>query len=80
MKPKRAFAREELMRNLDQHAGAIARFRIAATGSAMRQVDQDLHALRMIRASASPLNIDDEADAAGIMFICWIVQTLAFGS
>ncbi len=40
-----AFARKELVRNLNQNAGAVAGFRIAAAGAAMRQVDQDLQAL-----------------------------------
>ena len=33
------------MRNLDQDAGAIAGFRIAAASAAVRQVDQDLQTL-----------------------------------
>ena len=41
----RAFARKELVRDLDQNAGAVARLRIAAASAAMRQVDQDLDAL-----------------------------------
>ena len=34
-----AFAREELVRNLNQDARAVAGFRVAAAGSAVRQVD-----------------------------------------
>ncbi len=41
----RAFAREKLVRDLDQNAGAVARFRIAAASAAMRQVDEDLQTL-----------------------------------
>ena len=41
----RAFAREKLVRNLDQDARAVARFRIAAAGAAVRQVDENLNAL-----------------------------------
>ena len=33
-----AFAREELMRNLDEYARTVSGFRIAAAGAAMRQV------------------------------------------
>ena len=40
-----ALAREELVRDLDQHAGAVAGFRIAAAGAAVRQVDEHLNAL-----------------------------------
>ena len=39
------FAREELVRNLDEDARAVARFRIASAGAAMGQVEQDLNAL-----------------------------------
>ena len=39
------FAGEELVRNLDEDAGAVAGLRIAAAGAAMGQVDQDLDAL-----------------------------------
>ena len=46
MKPSlRALAREELVRDLDQDAGAVAGLRVAAAGAAVRQVDQDLDAL-----------------------------------
>ena len=34
-----AFAGEELVRNLDQQAGAITGFGVATAGAAMRQVD-----------------------------------------
>ena len=40
-----AFAREELVRNLDEDAGAVAGLRIAAAGAAVRQVDENLNAL-----------------------------------
>ena len=40
-----ALAREELVRDLDEHAGAVAGFRVAAAGAAMGQVDQNLDAL-----------------------------------
>ena len=40
-----ALAREEDVRNLNQNSGAIARLRIAACGSAMGEVDEDLETL-----------------------------------
>ena len=39
-----ALALEKRMRNLNQNSSAVARLRIAAAGSAMRQVDQYLNA------------------------------------
>ena len=40
-----ALARKKLVRNLNQNAGAIAGFRIAAAGAAVRQIDQYLNSL-----------------------------------
>jgi hypothetical protein len=40
-----ALAREEDVRDLDENAGAVARLGIAAGGSAMGEVDEDLEAL-----------------------------------
>src|SRR5260370_33294767 len=42
----RAFAGKERVWNLNQDAGAVASFRIAATRAAMGEVDQDLNALQ----------------------------------
>ena len=45
MPSSRALPREELVRNLDQDARAVAGLRVAAAGAAVREVDQDLDAL-----------------------------------
>ena len=46
VKPSLAHSRrEELVRDLNEDAGAVAGLRIAAARAAMRQVDQDLDAL-----------------------------------
>ena len=71
-----ALAREELVRNLDQDAGAVAGFRIAAAGAAVRQVDQDLYALDDDVVRFLTLDVGDEADAAGIVLMAGIVKTL----
>ena len=48
-KPSVAHSRaKNLCGNLNQNAGAVAGLRIAAAGAAVRQVDQDLDALRMM--------------------------------
>ena len=71
-----ALAREELVRNLDQHAGAIAGFRIAAAGAAVRQVDENLDALDDDVVRFLALDVGDEADTAGIVFVARVVETL----
>jgi hypothetical protein len=40
----------------------------------MQQVDQDLQPLPHDTVRASPLDVDDKSDAAGVMFIARIVQ------
>ena len=74
-----ALAREKLVRNLDQDAGAVAGFRIAAAGAAMRQVDQDLDALLDDVVRALALDVRDKADTAGIVLVGGVVQALCFG-
>ncbi len=70
------FAREKLVRDLDQNSGAIAGFRIASACAAMRKIDEDLQPFddNVVRLHA--LNIDDETDAADIVFVSGIVETL----
>ena len=68
-----AFAREELVRNLNQDARAIAGFRIAAAGAAMRQVDQDLQPLRDDLVRLLALDVDHEANTAGVVLVARIV-------
>ena len=55
------------MRDLDQHAGAVADQRIGADRAAVRQVLEDLQALRDDVVRAAALQVGDEADAAGIV-------------
>ena len=64
-----AFAREEFVRNLNQNAGAVARFRIAAAGAAMRQVDEDLDALFDDVVRLLAFDIGDKTHAAGIVLV-----------
>ena len=71
-----ALARKELVRNLNQDSGAVARFRIASARAAMSQVDEDLQSLDDDVMRLLALNIDHEADATGIVLVSWIVETL----
>ncbi len=71
-----AFAREKLVWNLDQDASAVAGLRIATASAAVREVDEDLQALGDDVVRLGALDINDEANTAGIVFVSWIVETL----
>ena len=73
---RRAFPRKELMRDLNQDAGAVAGLRIAAAGAAMRQVDQDLQSLGDNVVGFLALGVNDEADATSVMLVSRVVETL----
>jgi hypothetical protein len=64
-----ALAREKLVGNLDQDAGAVAGLRIAARGAAMGEVDQHLKALADNLVALFAANAGDQSHAAGIVLI-----------
>jgi hypothetical protein len=64
------------MRNLDQNAGAVARFRVASARAAMRQVDQDLNPFQNDFVAFFPANAGDKPNSARIMFVAGVVETL----
>ena len=63
------------VRHLHEDAGAVAGRRLAAAGAAVQQVDQDLQSLLDDRVRAAALDVDDEADAAGIVLVRGVVQS-----
>ena len=71
-------AREEFVRDLDQDAGAIASFRIAAAGAAVREIDQDLQPFENNLVRLLALGVDHKADTAGVVLVSGVVQTLRF--
>ena len=71
-----ALAGEELVRNLDQDAGAVAGFRIAAARSAVRQIDQNLYALDDDFVRFLTFDVGNEADTAGVVLVAGIVKSL----
>ena len=75
----RRFAREKLVRNLNQQAGAVAGFRIAAAGAAVRQVDEDLNALFDDVVGFLAFDVGDETHAAGIVLVARVVKSLGLG-
>ena len=71
-----AFPRKEFVRDLNQNSSAIARFRIASTGAAMSQVDEDLQSLFDDVMRLLALNIDHKPDATGIVLVSRVVETV----
>src|ERR1700676_3602745 len=67
------------MGNLNQDAGAIAGLRVATTGTAMSQVDQDLDTLQHDVMRLLALDIGDEPDTTPIMFVLRAVEPLGCG-
>jgi hypothetical protein len=71
-----ALAGEELVGDLDEDAGAIAGFGVAAAGSAMGKIDEDLDAFSDDVVGFVAFNAGDEADTAGIVLVAWVVEAL----
>ena len=71
-----AFAREKSVGDLNKESGAVAGLRIAATGSAVRQIDEDLDALGNDIVRFVAVDVHHEANPAGIAFVGRIVQAL----
>ena len=65
---------EEPIGNLQQDAGAVAGVGLAAARAAVPQVHQHLQRLPHDRVGTTPLDVHDEADAAGVVFVQRIVQ------
>jgi hypothetical protein len=74
-----ALAREELVGDLNQDAGAIAGTGIAAAGAPVGQVDQNLDALEDNVVRPLALEIGNEANAAGIVLLARVVKALRWG-
>ena len=73
------FACEKLVGDLNQDSSAIAGFRIAAAGAAMRQIDEDFESLEDDLVRLLAFDVDHEAKTAGIVLITGVLQTLLHG-
>ena len=73
-----AFAHKERVRDLNEHAGAIAGFRIAAAGAAMCKVDQNLDAFDDNVVGLVALDAGHKTDPTGIVFQARMVKALSF--
>ena len=71
-----AFGREERVRDLGQHAAAVAERGIRAHRAAMVEVDQNLQALFEDVVRLAVLHVGHKADAAGIVLLGGIVERL----
>ncbi len=74
-----AFAAKEGVRRLDEDAGAVAGVLLAAAGAAVFQVVQDLQTVADDVVRLPIFQIDDEADAAGVVLVARVVQALLGG-
>src|SRR5262249_57406685 len=73
------FPHEEFVGYLDQYSGAVPRQGIAAARPAMRQVVEHLQPLLDDIVRFDALDIHHEADAASVVFVLGIVETLGSG-
>ncbi len=69
-------ALEEGVRHLDEDAGAVAGVDLAAAGPAVEQVLQHGEGLAHDGVRLPPLHVHDEAHAARVVLVPWIVQAL----
>ena len=72
---RRGHLAQEAVRHLHEDAGAVAGCRLAAARAAVQQVDQDAQPLLDDRVRPAALDVDDEADAAGVVLVAGVVQT-----
>jgi hypothetical protein len=72
------FGHKKFMRKLQQNARSIPRRFVGACRPAMLQIEQDLLAMFYNRVLPSPGDIDDRPDAAGVMFLSRIVESVGF--
>ena len=67
---------EETMRDLDEHAAAVAGLRIGTDRAAVIEIEQNFEALLDERMRFAVLHVGNEADAAGIVLAPRIVKAL----
>jgi len=65
--------------NLDENPRAIAQQRISAHRTAMVELFEDLQRLRNDRVAFLSLDMRNHADAAGVMFVGGVIETLGGG-
>ena len=72
-------AGEEPVRRLHQNAGAVAGAGVRPDRAAVFEVEQDRQRVLHDLLRLAPLDVGDEADAAGILLECRIEKTAGYG-
>ena len=67
---------EKAVRHLNQDPGAVPGVGLAPAGAAVQQIDEQLQPLRDDGMGAPALHVDDEANAARVVLVPWIVEAL----
>ncbi len=67
---------QEVVRDLHQHAGAVAGQGVGADGATVLEVFEDLERVRDDLGRLASLHVGDEADAAGIALMRGIIKPL----
>ena len=65
--------------DLDENAGAVAEELVGAGGAAVIEVEQDLQTLLDDRVASGALDVGNETDAARVVLVGRIVETLSLG-
>ena len=73
------FRREKFMRNLHEDAAAIPELGIGSNGAAMIKIEQDLQAQLDDFVARRVMQVGDESNAAGVVFLRGIVEALGQG-
>ena len=73
---RRHFLAQEPVRDLQEDAGAVTGVRFAAAAATVVEVHQDVEGLTDEAVGGGPLQVGDEADAAGAVVEGGIVQPL----
>jgi len=76
--PMRPIAHQRIG-HLDQAARSVTNQRIGPDRAAMVEIDQDLQTARDDVMRFSSLDVGDETDAARIVLVAWVVETLSLG-
>ena len=73
------FCSEEFMRNLNENARPVAGKRIGANRTPVLQVQQDLQTILHDLVAFHAFDVGDQAEAAGIVLVGRMIETLGFG-
>jgi hypothetical protein len=68
------------VRDLDENAGAVARRRIRADGTAMLEITEHAEGVGDEAVRSSSFHVGDKADSTGIFLECGIEEPLSLGA